>query len=56
MEWTEEIVTDFIELHRRKQTIWDQEHPMHFNKIKKKTGCIGAAGKINERSRRCVQK
>jgi hypothetical protein len=35
MEWTQENVTNFIELHRRKQIIWDPEHSMHFKKIKK---------------------
>jgi hypothetical protein len=36
MEWTQESVTEFIELYKRKEILWDPKHPMRFNKIKKK--------------------
>jgi hypothetical protein len=32
MEWTQENVIEFIELYKRKETVWD---PKHFNKTKK---------------------
>jgi hypothetical protein len=50
MEWTQENVIEFIEIHRRRQIIWDPEHPMHFNKIKK-TRFMGGTGKRNEQRR-----
>jgi hypothetical protein len=28
-----ESVIEFIELYKRKETIWGAKHPMHFNKI-----------------------
>jgi hypothetical protein len=51
MERTQENVIEFIELHKRKEIIWDPKHPMHFNKIKKKTRCVRGTGKRNEQTR-----
>jgi hypothetical protein len=35
IEWAQESVTEFIELHKIKETIWNPKHPVHYNKIKK---------------------
>jgi hypothetical protein len=35
MEWTQESVTELMKLYKRKEIIWDPEHTMHFNKIRK---------------------
>jgi len=34
MEWPQESVIKFIELHKRKEIVRDPKHPMHCNKIK----------------------
>jgi hypothetical protein len=34
MEWTQESVTEFIEIYKRKEIIWDPKHAMHFDKKK----------------------
>jgi hypothetical protein len=33
LDWTQEIVIEFIELCKRKEIIWHPKHPTHFNKI-----------------------
>jgi hypothetical protein len=33
MEWTHERVIEFIDAYKKKQIIWDPEHPLHCNKI-----------------------
>jgi len=32
MEWTQESVTELMELYKRKEITWDPKCPMHFNK------------------------
>jgi len=34
MEWTQERVIQFIDGYKRREIIWDANHPLHFNKIK----------------------
>jgi hypothetical protein len=48
MEWAEENVIGFIELFKRKETIWNPKHPMYFNKIQK-TRCMGVTWKKTNR-------
>ena len=54
MEWTEENVTEFIELYKRKEIIWDLKHPMHFNKIRKRDAWEELGKEMNRPVDKCV--
>ena len=51
MEWTQESVIEFIELHERKEIIWD---PMHFNKIRKQDAGEELGKEMNRPIDECV--
>jgi hypothetical protein len=56
MEWTQENVIEFIELSKRKETIWDPKHPMHFNRIKKQDAWKELGKVINRPVDECKNK
>jgi hypothetical protein len=41
VEWTQESAIGYVELYKRKEIIWDPNHPKNFNKIKKKNKLQG---------------
>jgi hypothetical protein len=56
MEWTQENVTEFIELYKRKEIIWDPKHPVHFNKIKKQDAWEELGKEMNRSVDECKKK
>jgi len=47
MEWTQERVIIFIKRYNREEIIWDPQHALHFNKIKKQDAREELAKEIN---------
>jgi len=54
MEWTEESGTEFTELCKRKEIIWDPKHPVHFNRITKQGTWKELGKEINRPVDECV--
>jgi hypothetical protein len=47
MEWNQGRVIVFIKGYNREEIIWDPQHPLHFNKIKKQDAREELAKEIN---------
>jgi len=56
MEWTQERVLIFIKGYNREEIIWDPQHPLHFNKIKKQDAREELAKEINSSVDECKKK
>ena len=56
MEWTQERVIVFIEGYDREEIIWDPQHPLHFNKIKKQDARQKLEKEINSPVDECKKK
>jgi hypothetical protein len=54
MEWTEETVTEFIEIYKGKEIIWEPKHPLNFNKIRNRDAWEELGKEMNRLVDECV--
>lgn len=56
MEWTEEVVLNFIEIYRGKENLWNPNHPKFYNKVQKNDAWEDVAKSVGTTADDCKKK